>query len=108
MARRATGRRVYAQDRSEVRAAVEEVVGALGMRLEESDGEWEVRARQPVSFMTWGERIQVITATNPGGGTQVVAESRLSFGLVDWGRNQRNVDDILARLDERLDPIPGG
>ena len=108
MARRATGRRVYAQDRSGVRTAVEAVVGALGLRLEDAAGEWEVRARRGVSLMTWGERIQIVTATNPGGGTQVVVESRLTFGLIDWGRNQSNVDEILAALDERLDQVPGG
>jgi hypothetical protein len=57
-----------------------------------------------MSTFSWGERIAVVTATNPGGGTQVVAESKLVFGFFDWGRNQRNVEQLLASMDGALGP----
>jgi hypothetical protein len=104
MPRSATERRIYARDRADVRSAVERAVTEVGMRLDPPEGEWEVRASRPASLMTWGERIHVVTATNPGGGTQVVVESRLAFGLLDWGRNRENVQAILAALDGALGP----
>jgi hypothetical protein len=79
-------------------------VREIGLVPNPASGEWEVRASQPRSNYTWGERIHVITATNPGGGTQVVVESKLVFGFVDWGRNQRNVEAVLASLDATIGP----
>ena len=105
-------RRTYAHDPADVRLAVPRVMGELGLRLRPGAGEWEVQASRPISMVTWGERITVTSATNPGGGTQVIVESRLSFGLVDWGRNRRNVDEILDALDAWFgvdrSPPPGG
>lgn len=102
MPRRHTERRTYAQRPHEVRATVERVVRELGLRPRPGDGEWEIVASRPIGPMTWGERITVITATDPGGGTQVIAESRLTFGLVDWGHNRANVESILGGLDTTL------
>ncbi|MEM9565194.1 MAG: hypothetical protein AAGA93_21410 [Actinomycetota bacterium] len=96
---------MYAQDRSEVRPAVDRAVRELGLTPDPTSGEWEVRASQSMSTFSWGERIHVLTATNPGGGTQVVVESKLVFGFVDWGRNQRNVESIIGSLDDLLTPV---
>lgn len=79
-------------------------VRELGLQPDPASGEWEIRAAQARSNYTWGERIHVVTATNPGGGTQVVVESKLVFGFVDWGRNRRNVEAIFAVLDETIGP----
>lgn len=97
-------RRIYTQDRAEVRPMVDRAVRELGLEPDPASGEWEIRAAQPMSTFTWGERIHVLMATNPGGGTQVVAESKLVFGFFDWGRNQRNVETLLASLDHSLGP----
>ncbi len=83
---------------------VDRAVRELGLEPDPDSGEWEVRAAQPMSNLSWGERIHVLTATNPGGGTQVVVESKLVFGFVDWGRNRRNVDAVLTSLDATLGP----
>lgn len=97
-------RRVYPQDRDEVRAAAQRAVGELGLVPDPTSGEWEVRASQAMSTFSWGEKVVVLTATNPGGGTQVVAESKLVFGFFDWGRNQKNVEQLLATMDGVLGP----
>lgn len=83
---------------------VDRAVRELGLQPDPQSGAWEIRASQPMSNLSWGERIHVVAATNPGGGTQVVVESKLVFGFVDWGRNQRNVETILESLDETLGP----
>ncbi len=95
---------MYPQDRAEVRPAVDRAVRELGLAPDPTAGEWEIRASRPMSTLSWGERIQVVTATNPGGGTQVVIESKLVFGFVDWGRNQRNVESVIDSLDGLLGP----
>ncbi len=79
-------------------------VRELGLEPDPASGEWEVRAAQPMTNLSWGERIHVVTATYPGGGTQVAVESKLVFGFVDWGRNRRNVESVLASLDQTLGP----
>ena len=104
MGRRYRERRIYPQDRTEVRNAAWRGVHELGLTPDPASGEWEVRSSQSMSTFSWGERIVVLTATNPGGGTQVVAESKLVFGFFDWGRNQRNVEQLLASMDEALGP----
>ncbi len=83
---------------------VDRAVRELGLEPDPSGGEWEVRAARPMGTLTWGERVHVVTATNPGGGTQVVAESKLVFGFVDWGRNRQNVEAIFAALDATIGP----
>lgn len=83
---------------------VDRAVRELGLVPDPDSGEWEVRAAQPMTNLSWGERIHVLTATNPGGGTQVVAESKLVFGFVDWGRNRKNVEAIFESLDTTIGP----
>lgn len=51
---------------------------------------------------TFGERIRVEVEAS-GDGTEVSVESKLRFGLIDWGENQRNVARILATLRAGLD-----
>ena len=104
MGRRHRERRIYPQERDEVRTAAQRAVIELGLFPDPESGEWEVRTKQAMSTFSWGERIVVVTATNPGGGTQVLAESKLVFGFFDWGRNQSNVEQLLASIDGLLGP----
>lgn len=60
-----------------------------------------------VSRSSWGEVIEAVvrpSAPPSDGVTAVVVESRSKLGstLVDWGKNQRNVDALLEAVD-RLD-----
>lgn len=104
MGRRYRERRIYEADRGAARAMADRAVREIGLEPDQASGEWEIRAARPMGTFTWGERIHVLTATNPGGGTQVVVESKLVFGFYDWGRNQQNVEAILAALDDTLGP----
>lgn len=104
MGRRYRERRIYQSGRAETRAMVDRAVREIGLEPDPSSGEWEVRAARPMGTFTWGERIHVVAATNPGGGTQVVAESKLAFGFFDWGNNQRNVESIFDSLDSTIGP----
>ncbi len=82
----------------------ERAIREMGLTPDPASGEWEVRAARAMGTFTWGEKIHVLTATNPGGGTQVVAESKLVFGFFDWGRNRQNVEAIFDSLDTTIGP----
>ncbi len=52
---------------------------------------------------TFGEKLEASVGSD-GTRSRVVLESRLIFGLIDWGENQRNVSNIRRELDARLAP----
>lgn len=97
-------RRIYQATRAEARAMGDRAIREIGLDPDPSSDEWEIRAARPMGTFTWGERIHLVTATNPGGGTQIVVESKLVFGFFDWGRNRQNVEAILASLDTTIGP----
>ncbi len=67
-------------------------------RLRSSTSE-ELEVAVGMSFKSWGEVVRV-TATAQGEGTVLRIESRSRFPmtLVDWGKNRRNVEMVLAGL----------
>lgn len=104
MGRRYQERRIYSQDQPEVRQAAERAVYELGLSVKPGATEWEVQASQSMSALSWGERLTLLIATAPGGGTQVLAESKLVFGFVDWGRNRENVTSLFTSMEALLGP----
>lgn len=97
-------RRVYQYPQAEVRVSVERAMHELGMPMKPGASEWEIRATRSFSAKSWGERLTIHMATFPGGGTQVIAESKLVFGLVDWGRNQSNIEEIYDSMAALVGP----
>lgn len=67
-------------------------------------GTIEVKATQQASPFSWGENISALLASAPGGGSQVVVQSKLKFGFFDYGRNQANVEKLFDAIDGRLGP----
>lgn len=104
MGRRYQERRIYTQTQAEVRQAVERAVYELGLEVKPESTEWEIQGARTMSALSWGEQVKILMATSPGGGTQVLAESKLTFGFVDWGRNQKNVEDLLNSMGALLGP----
>ncbi|MGI9595520.1 MAG: hypothetical protein ACR2QK_05135 [Acidimicrobiales bacterium] len=104
MGRKYQERRIYSQGQAEVRTAVERAVYELGLEVKPGSSEWEIQGSRSMSTFSWGEQIKVLMATSPGGGTQVLAESKLVFGFVDWGRNQKNVEQLLESMAALVGP----
>ena len=75
-------RRIYQVPQGEVRAAAERAVYELGLGIKPAATEWEIEATRSISPLTWGEKVKTLMATSPGGGTQVIVESKLVFGFV--------------------------
>ncbi|MEQ8716692.1 MAG: hypothetical protein RIE08_03710 [Acidimicrobiales bacterium] len=51
---------------------------------------------------TFGEKLAVSVGAGSNGRTSVNVESRLVFGLIDWGENKKNVDRVFGLLGTRL------
>lgn len=60
------------------------------------DGAW-VTTNIGVSGMSWGENVAGFVQPGPGR-CMITVRSKSVFGLVDWGKNKKNVEATLARL----------
>ena len=52
---------------------------------------------------TFGEKVTA-TVADEASGSSVTVERRLRFGLIDWGENKKNVENILGALRSKVDP----
>jgi len=63
-----------------------------------------------MSLMSWGENLGVQVGQLEPGVMQVAIRSDVKFGLVDWGKNAKNINQFFAALDAELGltgPLPG-
>lgn len=63
-----------------------------------------------VSFSSWGENIQITITVNPGNSnyTDVFVRSECSMPtqIVDWGKNQENLNKIFTYLNQFVPVTP--
>ena len=74
-------------------------IGASIDQRDETSG--TVTGSRSVGLASWGERI-VANVSSGDSGTSVRVESKLKFGLVDWGRNKKNVEGILDTVASQV------
>ena len=63
-----------------------------------------------MSLASWGENIALQVGQLEPGVIQVGMRSGVKFGLVDWGKNDKNINRFFAALDAELGlagPLPG-
>ncbi len=97
-------------------AALPDVLADCGFEIKESsDTDRTLRAKKSMknvtaksvgrksAHATFGEKLEVSVAA-AGDRTHVELESRLVFGLIDWGENRKNIEAIRAELDTALRP----
>jgi hypothetical protein len=77
-------------------------------RIPPERGPRGVTATTGWSFGSWGENVTVSVDDVGPMGTAVTVRSKLVWPLtfIDWGRNRRNVDKLIAQVGGRL--APGG
>ena len=61
-----------------------------------------IMATTPIGVVSWGEDVEVRVWPSGPGTSAIGVESALKFGLVDWGRNRRNVDRVVAGINVAL------
>lgn len=66
-----------------------------------------VMASKRMGLATWGEDLTAQVWAEGPGTTVVSLTSKLKFGLVDWGKNKRNVAAIEGLIARALGPGAG-
>lgn len=93
----------YPADYETVFDAVCKAVQAEGMSIQAADqSSGAIRVSSTVSMASWGENVSIQVGVDQAGQTQVAVRSALKFGLVDWGKNQKNIDKIFFRIADVL------
>lgn len=57
-----------------------------------------INASGSMSWISWGENIVIGVGADPAGTVSVSLRSKLKFGLVDWGKNQQNINRLFGRI----------
>ena len=79
-----------------------EVFGNSRFRLVDSDNEkLEILATAKTSLFSWGENLYVSFETREDE-TIMKLCSLTVFQIFDWGKNEENLDNLLAELDDSL------
>ena len=113
MATSSEGTAEFAGDYPAVFAAVCTAAAMEKMRVtfaDERTGVITVSAE--MTAFSWGENAEIRVWQVSPGVQGVGVHSALKFGLVDWGRNKKNVDRLFARIQQVLTsppaPTPAG
>ncbi len=61
-----------------------------------------IHASSIPTMSSWGEHIQIRVVADGPSRTSVFLQSGLKFGLVDWGKNRKNLEKLYAAIDARL------
>ncbi len=104
MARMYRERRTFPQPQAEVYRAAERAIIEAGLKLGAGTTEYEIKTSRGINGGSWGERIVFTMATFPGGGTQVIIQSKLVLGIFDWGRNRENIESLFSSMEVVLGP----
>ena len=103
--------RTYQADYAAVFDAVGRAAVRCGMGVRAADpATGAFTLSTSASLMSWGENLGVQVGQLEPGVIQVAMRSDLKFGLVDWGKNAKNINRFFAALDAELGlagPLPG-
>ena len=86
-----------------------DAVRSIGASITEDDpASGRMKARVSLSLWSWGEVIEVSVtpASAPPILVSVVSESRAPLTLADWGKNRRNVTQVIRQLEGILSSGP--
>ena len=98
----------FAASKQEVFDAVVRAIPTVQkMRIAATDPEkGQIKAKGGITWRSWGEDLTVVVEEVGPERTRVTVSSMLKFGLVDWGKNKRNVDDVLYQISQALASSP--
>lgn len=93
----------FEEEYARVFAAVCDAVRTEGMTIRAADlATGTIAVSSSMSAFSWGENATVRVWQESPRMTSVAVRSSLKFGLVDWGKNRRNVEKLFARTEEAL------
>ena len=100
---------VFTEEYPRVFSAVCEAAALEEMTVVAADpGRGAITLKTRVTVWSWGENLHAQVFQVAPGSTSVTVTSSLKFGLVDWGKNARNLDSFFDRLQLTLAAAPAG
>ena len=113
MATSSDGQAQFTGEFATVFAAVCTAAAAEGMTVTSADDRTgRITVSSGMSAFSWGENAEIRVGQISPGLQSVGVHSALKFGLVDWGRNKKNVERLFARVQDVLTsppaPTPAG
>lgn len=61
-----------------------------------------IQVKTGVSWKSWGENLLITVSPTPDGFSEISISSSSKYGLVDWGKNQDNFNDIMRLLSMEI------
>ena len=61
-----------------------------------------IKAHVGVSAWSWGEHLEIMLYETAPGSTALTVSSGSYYALVDWGKNQKNIDELMALIMQKL------
>ena len=98
------GESTYPRGKDEVfDALIRAIEKVKGMKVKSSDKvTGQVVVKTSVSLASWGETVNLeVVEAGPQQAT-VRVSSKVKAQLVDWGKNQKNIDRIFAAMSEEM------
>ena len=62
-----------------------------------------IQVKTGVSWKSWGENLLITVSPTPDGFSEISIGSSSKYGLVDWGKNQDNFNDIMRLLSAEIE-----
>lgn len=72
-------------------------------RLETDKSTKTIEAETGVSWRSWGEQIHISIHKDASGQATATLRSSLKLGLVDWGKNNSNLDLLQKAVNQAVD-----
>lgn len=89
----------YPHSQATVFGAAETVLAYSRTRVKDADSlAGSISASTAMNAASWGEQITVLVSPVDTNSSLVTVRSQLSFGLVSWGINRKNVEKLHAQL----------
>ena len=93
----------FAHDYSTVFDATVAAVQTSGMTVKSADPtSGMIIGSASMGMASWGEDLTLRLWQDHDGQTSVQASSSLKFGLVDWGKNKKNIDKLFAAIQSHV------
>ena len=76
--------------------AARQAIGQCGWKIASFSAS-SIKAVTGISMSSWGETV-IIQVQSSGGTTYLNIQSKSGFALIDWGKNQNNINKFLTNL----------
>jgi uncharacterized protein (DUF1499 family) len=99
--------RKYSKTKEEVVRVVLETIGGLKRWkvLENRENQGRVRASRAAKFLPFADDVDVYIVQGLDGTVKLEIISRAQGGKGDFGRNKRNLKELLSALDAKFPPV---